>query len=109
MIQHASSLSENAKLRSENPCKYQTGSKVLVPLSLGSHVLYDKNPDNSTKGPEWSKEIVTNINDPGGKYIIETDTGKYVTRTRQNIRPDGLYVTNSGRVSRPPERLIVKM
>ena len=41
MIQHASDLLHKARLRNENLTKYQTGSKELVPLSLGSHVLYD--------------------------------------------------------------------
>ena len=49
MIQHASDLLHKARLRNEDPKKYQTGSKELVLLSLGSHVLYDKNPDNSAK------------------------------------------------------------
>ena len=52
MIQHASNLSSQAKLCNESPTKYQTGSKALVPLNLGSCMLYDKNPDNSTKRPE---------------------------------------------------------
>ena len=55
IIQHASNLSSQAKLHNEDPTKYQTGSKALVPLNLGSHVLYVKNPDNSIKRPEWSK------------------------------------------------------
>ena len=55
MIQHASDLLHKARLWNEDSTKYQTGSKELVPLSLGSHVLYDKNPDNSTKRPEWFK------------------------------------------------------
>ena len=54
MIQHTSDLSHKARPCNEDPTKYQTGSKELVPLSLSSHVLYDKNPDNSTKRPEWS-------------------------------------------------------
>ena len=45
----------------------------------------------------------------GRKYTIESDTGKNFTRTRHCIRPDGSYVTNSGCVSKPPERLILKM
>ena len=40
MIQHASDLSHKARLHNEDSTKYQTGSKALVPLSLGSHVLY---------------------------------------------------------------------
>ena len=76
LIKHASSLADQARLRNENSTKYQTGSKALVPLSLGSHVLYDKNSDNNTKRPEWSRGTVTNINDPGRKYTIEMDTGK---------------------------------
>ena len=52
---------------------------------------------------------VTDVNGPGRKYTIQNDTGKNVTRTRCDIKPDGSYVTNSGRVSRPPDRLIVKM
>ena len=71
-------------------------------------MLYDKNLD-STKRPEWSKGIIKDLQGPGCKYTIESDTGKNVTRSRCDIRPDGLYVTNSGHVSKPPERLIVKM
>ena len=82
MIQHASDLSCKAKLRNEDPTKYQTGSKELVPLNLGSCVLYNKNPDNSTKRPEWSKGVVKDIQGPGHKYTIESDTGKNDTRTR---------------------------
>ena len=82
LIRHASSLADQARLRNKNSTKYKTGNKALVPLSLCSHVLYDKNPDNNTKRPEWSSGTVTNINDPGRKYTIETDTGKNVTRTR---------------------------
>ena len=108
MIQHASNLSSQAKLRNEDPTKYQTGSKELVPLNLGSHVLYNKNPD-STKRPDWSKGVVTDIGSSGRKYNIQSDTGKNVTRTRHDIRPDGSYMTNSGRVSRPPERLVAKL
>ena len=52
LIKHASTLADQARLRNKNPSKYQTGSKELVPLNLGSHVLYEKNPDNSTKRPE---------------------------------------------------------
>ena len=109
LIQHASSLANQAKLRNKDFTKYQSGSKALVPLNLGSCVLYDKIPGNTAKRPEWSKGTLTNIVDPGRKYTIETDTGKNVTRTRHDIRPDGSYVTNSGRVSRPLDRLIVKM
>ena len=36
MIQHASDLSHKARLQNEDSTKYQTGSKDLVPLSLGS-------------------------------------------------------------------------
>ena len=82
MIQHASDLSPKARLCNEDSTKYQTGSKELVPLSLGSHVLYDKNPDNNSKRPEWSKGIIRNIEEPGHKYTITKDTGKSVTRTR---------------------------
>ena len=109
MIQHASDLSCKARLRNEGPTKYQAGSKELVPLSLGSRVLYDKNPDNSTKRPEWSKGVIKDTGEPGHKYTIESDAGKNVTRTRQDIKPDGTYVTNSGRISRPPDRLKTKM
>ena len=78
MIQHASDLLHKASLHNE----YQTGSKELVPLSSGSHVLYDKNPDNSTKRPEWSKGVIKDVGEPGHKYTIESDAGKNVTRTR---------------------------
>ena len=82
MIQHAGNLSSQAKLHNEDPTKYQTGSKELVLLNLGSYVLHDKNPDNSTNRPEWSKGVVTDIDGPGRKYKIENDSGKNVTRTR---------------------------
>ena len=109
LIKHVSSLADQARLRNKNATQYQTGSKALVPLSLGSHVLYDKNQDNNTKRPEWSRGTVTNINDPGRKYTIEMNTGKNVTKTRRDNRPDGLCITNSGRVSRPLDHLIAKM
>ena len=108
LIKHASSLADQARLQNENPTRYQTGSKELVPLNLGSCVLYNKTPD-STERPDWSKSVVTDIDGPGRKYNIQSDTGRNVTRTRQYIRPDGSYVTNSGRASRPPERLIAQM
>ena len=82
MIQHASDLSHKARLQNEDPTKYQTGSKEMVPLSLGSCVLYNKNPDNNSKRPEWSKSIIKDIGEPGHKYTITNDTGKNVTRTR---------------------------
>ena len=68
LIKHASSLADQARLRNENSIKYQTGSKALVPLNLGSHILYDKNLDNTNKRPEWSKGVVTDIDGPGRKY-----------------------------------------
>ena len=80
MIQHASNLSSQAKLRNEDSTKYQTGSKELVPLNLGSCVLCDKNLD-STKRPDWSKGVVKDLEGPGHKYTIASDTGKNVTRT----------------------------
>ena len=54
LMKHASSLADQARLRNENPTKYQTGSKELVPLKLGCRVMYDKNPHGS-KRPDWSK------------------------------------------------------
>ena len=81
MIQHASDLSCKARLRNEDPTRYQTGSKELVLLSLGSCVLYHKNPDSSTKRPDWSKGVIKDIGEPGHKYTIESDAGKNVTRT----------------------------
>ena len=81
LIKHASILADQARLRSENLTKYQAGSEELVPLNLGSHVMYDKNPD-STKRPEWSKGVVKDIQGPGHKYTIESNTSKNVTRTR---------------------------
>ena len=82
MIQHASDLSHKARLCNEDSTKYQTGSKDLVPLSLGSHVLYDKNPDRSSKRPEWSEGTIKDIEELGHKYTITKDNGMNVTRTR---------------------------
>ena len=45
-------------------------------------MLYDKNPDNKTKRPEWLRGVVMDIDGPGRKYKIENDVGKNVTRTR---------------------------
>ena len=81
LIKHASSLVDQERLRNKNSTKYQTGSKELVPLNFGSHVLYNKYPDNKTKRPDWSKGAVTDIDGPGRKYKIENDAGKNVTRT----------------------------
>ena len=100
VIQHASDLSHKARLCNEDSTKYQTGSKDLVPLSLGSCVLYDKNPDRNSKRPEWSKGTIKSIEEPGRKYTITKDNGMNVTRTRRDIRPDGSYVTQSGRISK---------
>ena len=80
-MKHASSLAGQARLRNENPTKYQTGIEELVSLNLGTHVLYNKNPD-STKRPDWSKGVIKDLEGPGRKYTIESDTGKNVTRTR---------------------------
>ena len=102
------SMIKHARLHNEDSTKCQNGSKELVPLNLGSRILYDKSPD-STKRPEWSKGIVKDIEGPSHKYTIGTETGKNVTRTRCDIRPDGLYVTQSGRISRSPDCLIAKM
>ena len=57
MIQHASDLSYKARLRNENSAKHQSGSRELVPLSFGSRVVYNKNPDG-TKRPEWSEGVI---------------------------------------------------
>ena len=72
---------------------------------MGSHVLYDKDPNNNTKRPEWSKGVVKDVEGPGPKYTIENDAGKNVTRTRRDIRPDGTYITNSGRVIKPHRKI----
>ena len=108
MIQHASDLLHKARLCNEDSTKYQTGSKALVRISIGSCILYDSNPDSSqAKRPEWSKGTIKNIEEPGRKYIITKDNGMNVTRTRRDIRPDGSYVTQSGRISKPPDHLIL--
>ena len=71
MIQHASDLSHKARLHNEDQKKYQTGSKALVPIPSGSHILYDSNPDSSkAKRPEWSKGTIKNVEEPGRKYTI---------------------------------------
>ena len=64
--------------------------------------------DRSSKRSEWSKGTIKNIEEPGCKYTITKDNGMSVTQTRCDIRPDGLYVTQSGRISRPPDHLIQK-
>ena len=82
-----------------------------MPIPIGSHIVYNSNPDNNTKRPEWCKGLVKDLNSPGQKYTIQNDSGRYLTRTRRDIRPNntGTCVTKSGRISRPPDRLEVKM
>ena len=88
IIQQASELADKAKLQNNDSNRYQTGSKALVPIPIGSHVLYDSNPDSSkAKRPEWSKGIVKDFNGPDRKYTIENDSGRQLTRTRRDIRP----------------------
>ena len=109
LIQHASTHVGQAKLRNEDPTKYQSGSKALVPINPGQHVLNDKNSDsNPNKRPKWSKGIVTELDNPR-KYKIATDAGRDIMRNHRHLRPDRSYVTNSGCVSKPPDRFIVKM
>ena len=81
LIKHTSSYSDQAKLRGPDSNLYQTRSKALVPLSLGSCVLYDKNPDNTTKRPELSKGTVIDLEGPC-KYTISSDNSKNVSRTK---------------------------
>ena len=48
------------------------------------------------------------ISGPGRKYTIQNDdSGIILTRTRTDIKPNntGTYVTKSGRISKPPDRL----
>ena len=54
-------------------------------------------------------EVQKDIEEPGLKYTITKDNGMNVTRTRRDIRPDGSYVTQSGRISKTPDHLIAKM
>ena len=94
IIQHASELADKAKLGNNDSNKYSVG-REFVPIPIGSHVMYDSNPDSSkAKRPEWSKGIVKDFNGRDRKNIIENDSGRQLTRTRRNIRPsDGTYVT----------------
>ena len=114
MIQQASHLAQHAKLRSIQPNVDGKDSKGkdLVPIPIGSRIIYDSNPDHKTKRPEWSKGTVKDISGPGRKYtIINDDTGRILTRTRRDVRPNktGEYITKSGRISKPPDRLAVTM
>ena len=88
LIQHASSLANQVKLRNDDLTKYQIGSKALVPSNLGSCILYDKNPDSAIR-PEWSKWTITDFDGPSRKYTINMDSGKNVRRTCRDLRPDG--------------------
>ena len=60
----------------------------------------------------WSKGTVKDISGPGRKYtIINDDTGRTLTRTRRDVRPNktGEYIIKSGRISKPPDRLATTM
>ena len=109
MIQQASHLAQHAKLWSIEP-NVDSKGKDLVPIPIGSRIIYDLNPDHKTKWPEWSKGTVKDISGPGRKYIIiNDDTGWILTRTRRVVRPNktGEYVTKSGRIWKPPDRLAI--
>ena len=110
MIQQASHLAQHAKLVSTQPNVNSQDSKGkdLVPIPIGSHIIYDSNPDHKTKRADWSKGTVKDISGPGHKYTIQNDdTGRILTRTRRDIKSNntGTYVTKSGRISKPPDRL----
>ena len=108
MVQHASELASKAKLKSDT---YSTG-KDLLPIPIGSRIVYDTNPDDKTKRLEWSKGTVKDISGPGCKYTIQNDdSGRILTRTRKDMKPNntGTYITKSGRILKPPDRLAIKM
>ena len=112
MIQHASELANKARLKLLKTNVNTGKGKDLLPISIGSRVIYDSNPDHRTKRPEWSKGTITDISGPGRKYtILSDDTGHILTRTRRDIRPNKTseYVTKSSRISKPPDRLTITM
>ena len=83
-----------------------------MPIPIGSCIVYDSNPDNKTKRPEWSEGVVKDLNGSGHKYTIQNDdSGMFLTRTRRDIKPNntGTYVTKSERISKPPDQLEIKM
>ena len=52
------------------------------------------------------------ISGPGHKYTIQRDdTGKVLTRTKRDMKPNntGTYITKSGRLLKPPDRLAITM
>ena len=86
--------------------------KDLLPVPIGSRIVYDSNPDHKTKRPEWSKGTIKDVSGPGQKYtIVNDDTGRVLTRTRRDMKPNntGTYITKSGRLSKPPDRLAITM
>ena len=40
-------------------------------MPIGSQIVYDTNPDQKAKRPEWSKGTVRDISGPGCKYTIQ--------------------------------------
>ena len=108
LIQHASELASKSKLKTS---MHNTG-KDLLPISIGSRIVYDTNPDHKTKRPEWSKGTIKDVSGPGHKYTIQSDdSGRVLTRTRKDVKPNntGTYITKSGRLLKPPDRLAVTM
>ena len=92
LIQQASHFAQHAKLKSTN---VDSKGKDLIPIPIGSHIIYDSNPDHKTKWPDWLKGVVKDISGPGRKYtIVNDDTGQILTRTRRDIRPNktGEYI-----------------
>ena len=79
--------------------------KELSRIPVGTPVLYDKNPDSSKiKDLVWRKGTVSDrLN--ARKYKILTDSDRVITRSRRHIKG---YQTQSGRISKAPDRLIGK-
>ena len=57
MIQQASHLAHHAKLKSLET-NVDSKGKDLLPIPIGSHIIYDSNPDHKTKRPECLKVLL---------------------------------------------------
>ena len=85
------------KLIEKHETKVKTG-KELPKLDVGTPVLYDKNPDSTKiKRPKWCKGMIKNRQNPHRYEILSDDSDRVVIKA---------YLTKSGRISKPPKRLI---
>ena len=57
LIQYASELASKAKLKTHAKTSMNNTGKDLLPIPIGSKIIYDSNPDHKTKGQNGQKAL----------------------------------------------------